>query len=65
MFSCSKLGVSAGQCNDATGRSALIPSLVMGGAEHVLTSLVTAKRLTPYPQSVVNLMKGGPYADPF
>ena len=42
----------------------VIPSLVMGGAEHVLTSLVTAKRLTPYPQGVVNLMKGGPYTDP-
>lgn len=41
----------------------VIPSLVTGGAEHMLASLVTAKRAAPYPQAVVSLMAGGVYAD--
>lgn len=41
----------------------VIPSLVTGGAEHMLASLVTAKRGAPYPQAVVNLMAEGVYSD--
>jgi len=42
----------------------VIPSLVAAGAEHMLASLVTAKRAKPYAQAVVNLMAGGTYAEP-
>ena len=41
----------------------VIPGLITGGAEHMLASLVTAKRAAPYPQAVVNLMAGGTYTD--
>ena len=41
----------------------VIPSLVTGGAEHMLASLVTAQRAAPYPQAVVSLMPGGAYTD--
>ena len=35
----------------------------MGGAERMLTSLVTAKRNTQFPQCVINLMKGGTFSE--
>lgn len=41
----------------------VIPGLVTAGAEHMLTSLVTAKRAKPYAQAVANLMAGGTYAE--
>jgi len=41
----------------------VVPSLVTGGAEHMLASLVTAKRAKPYPQAVASLMTGGAYAE--
>jgi hypothetical protein len=41
----------------------VIPSLEMGGAERMLTSLVTAKRSTQINQYVVNLMKGGEFSE--
>jgi len=42
----------------------VIPGLATGGAEHMLASLVTAKRAEPYAQAVVNLMAGGSYTAP-
>ena len=39
------------------------PDLITGGAQHMLTSLVTAKRTAPYPQAVINLIGGGVYTD--
>jgi glycosyltransferase involved in cell wall biosynthesis len=41
----------------------VIPSLITGGAEHMLASLATAKRAAPYQQVVVSLMAGGVYTD--
>lgn len=41
----------------------VIPDLITGGAQHMLTSLVTAKRSTPYRQAVVNLIGGGIFTD--
>ena len=41
-----------------------IPGLVTAGAEHMLTSAVTAKRAKPYGRAVVNLTVGSTYAAP-
>ncbi|MBS0534402.1 MAG: glycosyltransferase [Proteobacteria bacterium] len=41
----------------------VIPGLGTGGAEHMLATLVTARRREPYRQVVVNLLKGGANAD--
>jgi glycosyltransferase involved in cell wall biosynthesis len=41
----------------------VIPGLHMGGAEHMLTALVTAKRKKPFSQTVVDLLSGGALAD--
>jgi glycosyltransferase involved in cell wall biosynthesis len=41
----------------------VIPSLEMGGAERMLTSLVTAKRSRNFDQCVVSLMKGGAFSE--
>src|SRR4029079_5730355 len=41
----------------------VIPSLETGGAERMLTSLVTAKRNTQFTQCVVNLMRGGTFSE--
>src|SRR5262245_33339724 len=41
----------------------VIPSLEVGGAERMLTSMVTAKRETKIQQCVVNLMKGGLFSE--
>jgi glycosyltransferase involved in cell wall biosynthesis len=42
----------------------VIPGLGAGGAEHMLASLVTAKRQQPFRQTVVNLLSGGVLAEP-
>ena len=41
----------------------VIPSLDSGGAEGMLTSLVTAKRQHTYPQAVISLIREGLYAE--
>ncbi|MBS0245064.1 MAG: glycosyltransferase [Proteobacteria bacterium] len=41
----------------------VIPGLRTGGAEHMLATLVAAKRRNPYRQVVVNLLKDGANAD--
>lgn len=42
----------------------VIPGLGAGGAEHMLATLVAARRPHPYRQVVVNLLRGGQNAEP-